>query len=73
MDEAQPSFQLVCKENLFKVDLRVTTCKIPEKIVPLLSVLPNQGNNGNPREGRALNCDSFSNNVATVVQPLVPV
>lgn len=52
---------------MFNVDVRVTSYEIPEKPVPLRIFIPNRGNNGNPRERRALKLNSFYSDVKIAV------
>lgn len=52
---------------MFKIDVRVISYEILEKLVPLHIFIPNPVNNGNPRERKALKFSSFYSDIKIAV------
>ena len=52
---------------MFKVDVRVISYEILEKVVSLHIFIPNPVNIGNPRERKALNFSSFYSDIKIAV------
>lgn len=52
---------------MFKIDVRVISYKILEKLVPLQIFIPNPVNTGNPRERKPLKFNSFYSDIKIAV------